>query len=1343
MPANDQSGQQVIRHQRKPGRSPWRIIVLLMLELAIHRSPAAAETVSLRGYGTVTADFSPQRALFVCESPAKADILFGKLLADLFWDAGDHHMEKTAVVQGGRAGEAKVTVHLYPPYGAIIAARNKNRVLIVGGQDEKEALAAAGRERLFASIDTLFRPSKPYPKYLDFFDLRSAKAYTMGLHPENHYRYQERSDFVKKFFPGGMFFSAADFGYTPAEGVFPGSALLDTDMALAEKEDQMYSISIGTGAWPDWAQNKWPDDVDRQSPLSLFWPDALDSKPESLGLSWQQRQATSMKLMRDVMQRYKDSPSMGGWQLFNGDYIYETYFSKDVHGHFGATPIGLDAFRRWLRDDRGCSLASLGERWYGDAGHFKQWSEVPLPDPFEFYGGIDATCFSIHENWLWKKADAADLDKPADDAPGWMPVAMPPSSMEALALPSAPAFWRTTFDPTSWLAAAGGKDVYLVCNPNNSGWKDYSAWLNGKSLGKFRSTVSPFNGPISMKVNGLLTPGVNNLVLSTPEGDIRGPVFLTTSVPRVYPYLGVQGNARYVDMLEWRLHELNTKVTDAAEYARSIDPDRPFVICATSGEVWDAQGDLLSRMGGSMQDTGYEASYRPFNSRLGYAGGFYGSAERSGIHDIHDPAAFGVSETKTLNWLLFNGEGSYMEWRDPYCYYDVEKQTGLFTKNKRAYELLGKYLPEQPGIAIFRSSRNQLLDPYEGHSMWEWDIGRGELHRAHYDNVYVTETMLARGLANDYPVLFDTDTRIMDQDTIGAIRRYVEQGGTFVALQNSGRHGVLEPDTWPISELTGFKVLSVGKKGKIRFEPNLPLFKRWEGKEFEGEGSALDWKDEESAKDVSLGLKRVAGDTVALAKWEDGTVAVGMRKLGKGRVILLGSTFWRYGRDLGGTGIWRTEDLERSFFERLFTDLGVKHTANASSKDVFARKMVTKNGLQEWLVVMDETGAGAKADVGFATAARPSAMWDMVTGQSVPFDYSDGWVNVRDLQLGPWELRIFAVKRATMVGGVDTWWREKTKFWRASNPATALPKMAPERPAVPAVIAFQTWQFMADKDNSAAASDQWLQASFHDSAWRKSGNEAWNFKFPDLKDYSGVGLYRSSTFDIPAKWAGKRITLNANGYVRHMGYCFKHADLFINGKRIEGIPRPYSFLQADITDELKPKGNILCIKIVGREPSGDYPLSGLLDCTVWIQPEIQLQNVISLAGDWQGVMGGWSKSQTVTLPGTASGHHFVREVDIPAAWQGQNVYLHLKNSPPNRAPKHGMENGLVMINGQPISAFWFIHKAYALNDNINLTPYLKFGARNRIELWPQFGQKDPGKDYEFEVDGIEVGCEAK
>jgi hypothetical protein len=64
---------------------------------------------------------------------------------------------------------------------------------------------------------------------------------------------------------------------------------------------------------------------------------------------------------------------------------------------------------------------------------------------------------------------------------------------------------------------------------------------------------------------------------------------------------------------------------------------------------------------------------------------------------------------------------------------------------------------------------------------------------------------------------------------------------------------------------------------------------------------------------------------------------------------------------------------------------------------------------------------------------------------------------------------------------------------------------AQEAPSKPAAIPFPPWKFCADQDNSIAHDNQWLQPSFLDHHWRNIGNEAWNLKFDNLKDYSGFG----------------------------------------------------------------------------------------------------------------------------------------------------------------------------------------------------------------------------------------------
>jgi len=173
----------------------------------------------------------------------------------------------------------------------------------------------------------------------------------------------------------------------------------------------MYTVGVGTGVVSQWMRNKWPDCVDRTSPIHAVNANPyLDAPPEALGLSAEQRRQSSLGFLRDVVGHFKGNSSLGGWQLYCGDYTYETYFAKSIHGHYGYTTIGKEAFRRWLRGVRGFNLADVGKRWYGDAGHFRNWNDVTPPDPDEFFGDLSAGCLPIRDSWFWKKSEAGQIE---------------------------------------------------------------------------------------------------------------------------------------------------------------------------------------------------------------------------------------------------------------------------------------------------------------------------------------------------------------------------------------------------------------------------------------------------------------------------------------------------------------------------------------------------------------------------------------------------------------------------------------------------------------------------------------------------------------------------------------------------------------------------------------------------------------------------------------------------------------------------------------------------------------------------------------------------------------------
>jgi hypothetical protein len=220
-------------------------------------------------------------------------------------------------------------------------------------------------------------------------------------------------------------------------------------------------------------------------------------------------------------------------------------------------------------------------------------------------------------------------------------------------------------------------------------------------------------------------------------------------------------------------------------------------------------------------------------------------------------------------------------------------------------------------------------------------------------------------------------------------------------------------------------------------------------------------------------------------------------------------------------------------------------------------------------------------------------------------------------------------------------------------------------------------------------------------------------------------------------------------------YTYTSCDLYLNGEKLEGIPRPH--WKVVITGKLQASGNVLCVKLAGRPSGGDYPLSGLLDCALWIQPEPTLSPSFSLLGEWQAVSGDWVTSHPVTLtaiptkltddgylkPGVSpmTANHLVRDVDIPAAWQGKQVYMHLVSPQMNTSKARGLTWGMLLINGQ--ARLLETRPNIPLDQMINLTPFLKFGQPNRIELWNYDSRQGTMTEEAMVINDITIGCGAQ
>jgi hypothetical protein len=935
-------------------RMRFRLTLAILLTAALAllslSSVAQSAAVKLIGYGTLRADFSPTGATFFCQDEQHADFLLGKLRADYTWDP-QSGVQPIQLPNGApalelrNAGSVLVFLRLGSTVRALTAAT-------------PAALAALMRSIPIPST-AVYQPSHPYPASLDYFDLNAVRISVTALKPNvldkgpDAYSQQALAQEagVWSALHIGMGANVRSFFATNnrIDGP-PHTFPMDYEINLARKAGESVNVWFGPAGGPWWFRNYFPDQVDRSEGI-WGWQKAPSSQGAvypSLTMDDAARayvDRNDLDLLHNIQATAGDS--LSSIRIATGRPGDEMAFHAFSNELMNRSPADFQGFRQWLQTTPHLDLASLGQRWFGDPAHYHSWAGVTPPSIYEFFGDLGNDTFDLDHDWLWHPEDGASDQQawslpsfqPASD---WTTIDLAPSERQLLLLSGTreamqhgaanpDAWWfRKQFSASAWLAAHHGKPVYLVVEANTVNRNPIQIYLNGSSL-PIAPPAPDSRGWIAIDITSHLTDGPNLLAVRlSRDALIRGHVFLTATQPRGYPYLGPQANARWIDLRDWLADKIIDGYARIAAPILAEDPDVPVLL--VPGSDWSSANRFLPLKLASgfsaIHDTGSEASYRPHMPGLGYVIGTYASSEESNTTD--DPQRL----SQELAWFLLNGVSEHNYVPNADVYLPVEQKTKWFSNNARLLQLLGKALWVKPSIAILRSSTKELYLPNTNY-VYAWDLGRGDLQTTHRNNVYATEAELKAGLVDPYPVLIDANSIVMDPATVAAIERYVRAGGTFIAVPGTGRNDPLHPDTWPISSLTGFKVLGERGHQSITVDPANPILKAFAGKTFAGEGYG--------GPSVALGSQ--APGTSAIARWQDGSIAIGLRTLGKGRVIVLGSTFWRSNARPQPA----SPSLQTSFLNDLLAGLNVQADVDCDSDRIWTRRQITKNGLADWI----------------------------------------------------------------------------------------------------------------------------------------------------------------------------------------------------------------------------------------------------------------------------------------------------------------------------------------------------------------------------------------------------------
>ena len=351
------------------------------------------------------------------------------------------------------------------------------------------------------------------------------------------------------------------------------------------------------------------------------------------------------------------------------------------------------------------------------------------------------------------------------DDSSWPKITIPGDD-HAMFLPKKPAIFRRTFPlPDAWRTAH--KKVWLYLFDLNQAWGQHVlVTINGQALAP--SLIRPYDAHADWyDVSALLKPGTNQVAVASPSGYIAYRVYLSSSQPHEYPQLGTGQNAHWADYVDWMDDSRVAGIRRGVEMIRQVDPNRDIYLASPGGGA-SGLTSLARLYGCDFHDTGsMTGSWWDYLPSLMAGAGLPCSLEPgSGFSSPQDVDSFlGHWSTEGLQSVDYIQDVREINLHD-----DIRRK---FEAHLNDWRLFGKYhAPDAQWATLFSSRVDNLkLFPWgkdqnvllqSGHPRWEWisDL---------YPHVGVTDTELMADEVNQYKVIIDSNTSIMDADLIDAM----------------------------------------------------------------------------------------------------------------------------------------------------------------------------------------------------------------------------------------------------------------------------------------------------------------------------------------------------------------------------------------------------------------------------------------------------------------------------------------------------------------------------------------------------------------------------------------------
>lgn len=1267
------------------------------------QAPAA-----LRGYGTIASKFwklkQPAGASLLridCESGSKAQLLHAKYLSDLRLLPG---VKSLALPNQLQASEIE-------GQGAVCALRDGKQVLVVTAPTSSAlAQAVAAQVKAAGGRKLVSQAEVEVPMWLDRWDKFGFRFYYRPwMMPKAGEGNQRGYDITREFSwaqeqdRSGLVFWDNQMQVDSGEGLMAHSFW---DWAQAWSRDKGLPVGINDEAGfgpPSWLANRYRDENAQRMPGFVGTLHGVGE--HSMGgvgwLSWSAGHAKDVELglLQSSVRRWAKEPNVTTFLEPHGELRHGMHSLLLEYGE-----VADKGYRQFLRQQYS-TLSALNARWKtSHAG----WDAVRVPELASFAGwgadAIDLTgAWRVSYEEAGQAAPAAWLAADADDT-SW-PQVLAPGHDRAMLLPKKPAVLRRRFQvPAAWKEKNARAWLY-VWDLNEATGDKVTATLNGALVGQDTLRhATPHWG--AWEVSKYLQAGENVLALRLPRGMIAYRAYLSPHEPRHYPDLGQGLNAQWADFTDWNEWSHAQMVRRGMEMIRQVDANRSIVMMAPEGYASSVK-TLAEDFGGEFHDTGIMgviyADYLPLLARgsgLPFSvepGGPAGSLDEFKKH-------IGLYSTEGVQGLDYYIHLGSILWPN-----DIRK---YFEDNGRIIHLLGKYHSPRAQAAVLLPSRTANLTnfPWGGlldandtginlrGGYWNWNAAANL--RDFYERDGISELDFARGNAQKYRVIVDSNTSIMDQKLERDIEKWVREGGTFITLAQTGRHTSTDKDSWPISRLSGYRVTHIDRMSGGSGGGGAPETRRLklapQQKVFRAEDVDL-WR--ESAAN-GLSLQRVAPEAHDLLLWEDGSVAVGYRALGKGFVVQAGAKF-SGGRindriDLGGNGAGEkalTRMLSRLLQWRQVAPIPARLSSQgAPDGPVLLRHFETNNGLYDVWTLWNQSAGPVQTDL--ILDARPARAIDVKSGASIsisaPISSGSGGATLPNIALEGGQTRVFLTPRGSLQEAPLQWLDVQRQWWRASQAPRPKTLPGPQHKMSRDLGDGWAWKALAPTDSV----EQLAAPTAADSGWPRTRLAIWSTPAQAQVKHA---LFRRS-FSIPSEWNRGRVELWLQSW-----YLSTFADkgrIWLDGKMVRDW-NENGIAGENYGGALKPGStHTLAVEIMGENA-----LTGSRG-TAWLSYQPAAQSSLDLAGEWTPSRDALHLEAPVKLPGGGFDALTLRRtVSIPASRQGQNALLSVEGGWPLVG---------VIINGHLTRRH---HHRFGDRWALNITPWVHWGQENEIELF--------------------------